>query len=84
MAFCIKIYKIFEENDLFSKFGIEKHIYLKHPEFLFDGFIYNTYSKNINLLLKITKTYEFMGNILSNIIIFLVSKFIIMSIICIQ
>ena len=68
LVYLKQLNKIFEENDLFSKFGIEKHIYLKYPEFLFDGFIYNTHSKNINLLLKITKTYEFMGNILSNII----------------
>lgn len=68
LIFLKQLNQIFQENELFSKFGIEKHIYLKYPEFLFDGFIYNTHSKDIHSILKITKTYEFMGNILCNIL----------------
>lgn len=68
LVYMIELNKKFEENNLFSKFGIEKDLYLKHPQFLFDGFIYNSPTKDIKSLLKITKTYEFMGNVLHNII----------------
>lgn len=68
LVYMIELNKKFEEYNLFSKFGIEKDLYLKHPQFLFDGFIYNSPTKDIQSLLKITKTYEFMGNVLHNII----------------
>jgi hypothetical protein len=68
LVYLRELYKKFEENDLFSKFNIEKDLYLKHPEFLFDGFIYNSPTKDIQSLLNICKTYEHMGNILYNII----------------
>jgi hypothetical protein len=63
-----KIYEIFKENDLFLKFNIEETIYLKYPIFLFDGFIYNTFIKDIDNLSKTCKMFEFMGNIIINMI----------------
>jgi hypothetical protein len=68
LVYLRELYKKFEENDLFSKFNIEKDVYLKYPEFLFDGFIYNSPIKDTKSLLNICKTYEHMGNILYNII----------------
>ena len=66
-----QIYFLFTEYDLFSKYPIIKNtIYLKHPEFLFDGFIYEHHptNKNIELLLEICKTFLFMGNVIHNIL----------------
>lgn len=68
LLFLKRVYELFEENDLFSKFCIEKNVYLKYPNFIFDNFIYNTHNKDIKKLLEICKTFQFMGNILHNII----------------
>lgn len=64
------IYYLFIEYDLFSKYSIiENTIYLKHPEFLFDGFMYNhPTKKNIDFLYEICKTFLFMGNVIKNIL----------------
>jgi hypothetical protein len=63
-----QIYYLFTEYDLFSKYpNIENNIYLKHPEFLFDSFIYEDHSKNTELLFEICKTFLFMGNVIHNI-----------------
>jgi hypothetical protein len=61
-----RLYNIFEENDLFSKHNIDKTIYLKHPFFLFDGFLFNTHNKNLEELSKTCKTFQHMGNIIFN------------------
>jgi hypothetical protein len=66
-----QIYKLFTEYDLFSKYPIiEDSIYLKHPEFLFDGFIYDDHpiNKNTEFLIKMCKTFLFMGNVIHNIL----------------
>lgn len=68
LVYLKQLYVIFLHNDLFSKFNIEKSPYLKNPEFIFDGFIYDTPSKDTDNLEKICKTFSLMGNIVYNII----------------
>jgi hypothetical protein len=46
-------------------FKIENDIFLKHPDFIFDHFIYHTYShnhisENYEKLLNIIKTFEYL------------------------
>ena len=69
LVFMKQLYNIFEYYDLFSEYGIEKSVYLKYPEFLFDGFMYDTHTKNSVELLKTYKTIQHMGNIVYNKIV---------------
>lgn len=63
-------YFLFTEYDLFSKYPtIQNNVYLKHPEFLFDSFIYDHHSKqHIEILNETCKTFIFMGNVIHNIL----------------
>jgi len=66
-----QIYYLFTEYDLFSNYpNIENNIYLKHPDFLFDGFIYEHHpiNKNTEFLFQICKSFLFMGNVIHNIL----------------
>ena len=69
LVYLKQLYAIFLNNDLFSKFGIKNSVYLKNPEFLFDGFIYDIPSKDNSSLSNICKTFLLMGNIVYNMII---------------
>jgi len=74
LVFLKQIFNIFEEFDLFSKHSIEKTIFMKYPEFIFDPFIYHNYdgfsptNSQTENLEKLSKTFLFMGNIVYNMI----------------
>ena len=57
------------EGGILNENWCKKSVYLKNPEFLFDGFIYNTLSKDNSSLSNICKTFSLMGNIVYNMII---------------
>jgi hypothetical protein len=63
-----QLYILFVKYDLFSKYGIENSVYLQYPEFLFDGFIYNSPHKDKQSIFKIYKTFLFMGNVICNML----------------
>jgi len=73
IGFLKRLFTLFEKYDLFSKHNIHlepsnKMVYMKYPEFIFDAFVYNTHSKDVSSLLDICKKFQYMGNILINII----------------